>query len=182
MKLRIIFIIKKSIKYWQKRAVNYKVIKLHLPRNKLLYFSCLLNTWYKLIFDFNSFSPFSFHNIFQKLTSTWPQNRAKMVLQFNKTVILCLLAISCLSVDARRRSRVDATTKLASEISSTTAATITAASATSEKIEAEKLEASAPTTLRFDDEERTSESNSSEESPSYEDCDIDNISFELITG
>jgi hypothetical protein len=105
-----------------------------------------------------------------------------MVLQFNKTVILCLLAISCLSVDARRRSRVDATTKLASEISSTTAATITAASATSEKIEAEKLEASAPTTLRFDDEERTSESNSSEESPSYEDCDIDNISFELITG
>lgn len=106
-----------------------------------------------------------------------------MVLQFNKTVILCLLlAISCLSVvDARRRSRVDATTKIASE-ATTTVATVTAAAATSEKIEAEKLEAAAPTTLRFDEEERTSESNSSEESPSYEDCDIDNISFELITG
>lgn len=104
-----------------------------------------------------------------------------MVLHFNKTVILCLLAISCLSVDARRRSRVDATTKVL-PAEPTTAATVVAVTATSEKIEAEKLEAAAPTTLRIDDDEKPSEGNSSEENSSYEDCDIDNISFELITG
>lgn len=48
--------------------------------------------------------------------------------------------------------------------------------------EAEKLEA--PTTVPSSDvgEESVSEGNSSEESPSYEDCDLDNISFEMITG
>lgn len=53
-----------------------------------------------------------------------------------------------------------------------------------EKIEAEKLEAPAPTTIQTDiaEDEKVSESNSSEESPAYEDCDLDNISFEMITG
>jgi negative regulator of genetic competence, sporulation and motility len=101
-----------------------------------------------------------------------------MLVKLNKTaILLCLLAISC---DARRRSRIDVpVTKSAdaTDEDKTTAATVM-----TEKIEAEKLEA--PTTMMSDisDEEKVSESNSSEESPSYEDCELDNISFEMITG
>ena len=106
-----------------------------------------------------------------------------MLLKQNKIAILCLLAISCLSVEARRRSRIDlpvqnaTSTPLELNIITTTA---------TEKVEAEKLEAStpAPTTIQTDlaEEEKVNESNSSEESSVFEDCDLDNISFEMITG
>lgn len=115
--------------------------------------------------------------------STWPWKSSNMPLKNNKIAILCLLAISCLSVEARRRSRIDipvqnaTSTPLELNIITTIA---------TEKTEAEKLEQStaAPTTIQTDlaEEERVSESNSSEESPAYEDCDLDNISFEMITG
>lgn len=102
-----------------------------------------------------------------------------MQMKSGKIAILCLLAISCLSsVDARRRSRIDVPGQ------NSTVETVTLAT-TSEttKVEAEKLEA--PTTVPTTDiveEEKMSESSSSEESPAYEDCDLDNISFEMITG
>lgn len=101
-----------------------------------------------------------------------------------KITILCLLAISCLSsVDARRRSRID----LPAQNSTNTAEIATLATASeATKVEAEKLEAPAPTTVPttniLEEEEKMSESSSSEESPAYEDCDLDNISFEMITG
>lgn len=109
-----------------------------------------------------------------------------MLLNSFKITLFCLLAVSCLSVEARRRSRIDLPVQNATDAlsgdkistSSTSPATVT------EKIEAEKLEAPEPTTIQTDlaDEEKVSESNSSEESPAYEDCDLDNISFEMITG
>lgn len=106
----------------------------------------------------------------------------------SQIAILCLLTISsCLSVEARRRSRID----LPGANATTTTAPITDKIATvmAEKLEA-KLEAvtaerlEATTTVQTDvaEEEKVSESNSSEESPAYEDCDLDNISFEMITG
>lgn len=105
-----------------------------------------------------------------------------MMAQPSKIVILCLLAIACLSsADARRRSRID----VPAQNSTIETATLAAASETT-KVEAEKLEAPAPTTVPSTDiveeEEKVSESSSSEESPAYEDCDLDNISFEMITG
>lgn len=106
-----------------------------------------------------------------------------MQLQPGKIAILCLLAISCLSsVGARRRSRID----VPEQNSTIETATLVSASETA-KVEVEKLEAPAPTTVPTTDiveeeEEKVSESSSSEESPAYEDCDLDNISFEMITG
>lgn len=101
----------------------------------------------------------------------------------NKIAILCLLALSCLSAEARRRSRIDIPVQNAT---STPLELNIVTTIATEKIEAEKLEAStpAPTTIQADlvEEEKVSESNSSEESPAYEDCDLDNISFEMITG
>lgn len=104
-----------------------------------------------------------------------------MLPKLNTIAILCLLAMTCLSVDARRRSRIDL------PIQNATSAPLEDNLVTTsglEKVEAEKLEAPAPTTIQSDiaDEDKVSESNSSEESPSYEDCDLDNISFEMITG
>lgn len=102
-----------------------------------------------------------------------------MLLKSSNLVILCLLVASSISVEGRRRSRIDLPAKNASE--STTEENLTTLA---EKIEAEKLEAPAPTTIQSDilAEEKPGESNSSEESPAYEDCDLDNISFEMITG
>lgn len=106
-----------------------------------------------------------------------------MVLKYNKILVLCLLAVSCLSVEARRRSRIDVPVQNASSVPIELNIITTTAT---EKVEAEKLEAStpAPTTIQSElgEEQKVSESNSSEESPSYEDCDLDNISFEMITG
>lgn len=104
-----------------------------------------------------------------------------MLLKLNKIAIIWLLAMTCLSVEARRRSRIDLPIQNAAdaplEDNLATASGV-------EKIEAEKLEAPAPTTVPTEiaEEEKVSESNSSEESPSYDDCDLDNISFEMITG
>lgn len=108
-----------------------------------------------------------------------------MLLNYSKIAILCLLAVSCLSVEARRRSRIDVPTT--TNVSDTaTEASIVTVMATEKLIEAEKLEATQqiPTTIQpdIDDDDKVSESNSSEESPAYEDCDLDNISFEMITG
>lgn len=104
-----------------------------------------------------------------------------MLPKLNTIAIICLLTMACFSVDARRRSRIDLPIQNAS--SAPLEDNIATASA-AEKIEAEKLEAPAPTTILNDiaDEDKVSESNSSEESPSYEDCELDNISFEMITG
>lgn len=105
-----------------------------------------------------------------------------MQLNPGKIAILALLAIFCLSsVDARRRSRIDVPGQNATIETATQAVALETA-----KVEAEKLEAPAPTTVPptdvAEEEEKVSESNSSEESPAYEDCDLDNISFEMITG
>lgn len=91
--------------------------------------------------------------------------------------------MSCLSAEARRRSRIDLPIQNAAEAP---LEDNLATASGSEKVEvAEKLEAPAPTTVTTDivaEEDKVSESNSSEESPAYEDCDLDNISFEMITG
>lgn len=101
-----------------------------------------------------------------------------MTLRFNQLVILCLLTVACLSVDARRRSRIDLPIQNAAD--APLEDNIATASGV-EKVEAEKLEA--PTTVTTTDvAEAVSESTSSEESAAFEDCDVDNISFELITG
>lgn len=103
----------------------------------------------------------------------------------SQIAILCLLTISSsLSVEARRRSRIDLP---AANATTTTAPIITDKIATvmAEKLEAlaaEKLEATTTVQTDVAEEEKVSESNSSEESPAYEDCDLDNISFEMITG
>jgi hypothetical protein len=106
-----------------------------------------------------------------------------MLLKTSQIAILCLLAASSFSVEARRRSRIDlpATNSSESTTSSDNISTVSAIEKI-EKVEAEKLEA--PTTVQNDiaEEDKVSESNSSEESPAYEDCDLDNISFEMITG
>lgn len=106
-----------------------------------------------------------------------------MLLKSNKLVLVCLLAALCLSVEARRRSRIDLPAKNATTDTTTEENIATAAS---EKIEAaEKLDATtlaAFLTEVTEDEKKPAESNSSEESPAYEDCDLDNISFEMITG
>lgn len=105
-----------------------------------------------------------------------------MLLKSNKFVLVCLLAALCLSVEARRRSRIDLPAKNATD--TTTEENI--ATAASEKIEAaEKLDATTLATFLTEvteEEKKPVESNSSEESPAYEDCDLDNISFEMITG
>lgn len=118
---------------------------------------------------------------FSELHSTWPQNRANMLLKLNKTaILLCLLAISC---DARRRSRIDLpVTKAADAMIEDNVVTASTPAPAVEKIEAEKLEAPTTVMSEISDEDKVSESNSSEESPSYEDCELDNISFEMITG
>jgi hypothetical protein len=100
-----------------------------------------------------------------------------MLVKLNKTaILLCLLAISC---EARRRSRIDVPVTKSADA---TVEDKTAATVMTEKIEAEKLEAPTTVMSEISDEEKVSESNSSEESPSYEDCELDNISFEMITG
>lgn len=104
-----------------------------------------------------------------------------MLLKSNKLVLVCLLAALCLSVEARRRSRIDLPAKNATD--TTTEEILTTAA--SEKIEAaEKLDATTLATFLTEvtEDEKPGESNSSEESPAYEDCDLDNISFEMITG
>lgn len=107
-----------------------------------------------------------------------------MLLKPSQIVILCLLALSSFTVEARRRSRIDLPIQNTSEapLGDSLATTTMIEKVEREKAEAEKLEA--PTTVQSDiaEEESTSESNSSEESPAYEDCDLDNISFEMITG
>jgi hypothetical protein len=104
-----------------------------------------------------------------------------MLLKPSQIVILCLLALSSFNVEARRRSRIDLPVANTSEAPALDTTTMIE-KVEREKAEAEKLEA--PTTVQSDvaEEESTSESNSSEESPAYEDCDLDNISFEMITG
>lgn len=104
-----------------------------------------------------------------------------MLLKPSQIVILCLLALSSSNVEARRRSRIDLPVQNTSEVPALDTTTMIE-KVEREKAEPEKLEA--PTTVQSDiaEEESTSESNSSEESPAYEDCDLDNISFEMITG
>jgi len=99
-----------------------------------------------------------------------------MLLKASHLAIFCLLTLSCSSADARRRSRIDLPVQNATD-----STTVAAEKLEKENVEAEKLEA---TTVQSSDvgEESVSEGNSSEESPSYEDCDLDNISFEMITG
>lgn len=108
-----------------------------------------------------------------------------MLLKSNKLALVCLLAALCLSVEARRRSRIDLPAKNATTDTTTEESIATAAS---EKIEAaEKLDATTLATFltevtEEEEKKQPGESNSSEESPAYEDCDLDNISFEMITG
>lgn len=105
-----------------------------------------------------------------------------MLLKSNKLVLVCLLAALCLSVEARRRSRIDLP---AGKNATDTTTEENLATAASEKIEAaEKLDATTLATFLTEvtEDEKPGESNSSEESPAYEDCDLDNISFEMITG
>lgn len=97
--------------------------------------------------------------------------------RFNKLLVLCLVISSCITVHARRRSRIDLPIKNAAD-----APLEDNVAVESGKEEAAALSAPQPTTVLPDVAESNdvSESNSSEE---LQDCDnIDNISFELITG
>ena len=89
---------------------------------------------------------------------------------------LILLATSCLTVEAaKRRSRLEDLPFVVPTNNSSAPAVI-----------ADKLVEAPPqmTTIKAveTEDESISESNSSEESPSYDDCDVDNISFEIVTG
>lgn len=97
--------------------------------------------------------------------------------RFNKLLVLCLVISSCITVHARRRSRIDLPIKNVAD-----APLEDNVAVESGKEEAAALSAPQPTTVLPDVAESNdvSESNSSEE---LQDCDnIDNISFELITG
>lgn len=103
--------------------------------------------------------------------------------------IVCLL-ISCSSVDARRRSRIDLPIQNAADapLEDNVATASGLEKVETEKMEVEKKEVEKvdepepmPTTVQNEVAD-VSESNSSEESPAYDDCDLDNISFEMITG
>lgn len=98
--------------------------------------------------------------------------------RFNKLLVLCLVISSCITVHARRRSRIDLPIKNAAD-----APLEDNVAVESGKEEAAAVSAPQPTTVQADIAESSndvSESNSSEE---LQDCDnIDNISFELITG
>ena len=88
---------------------------------------------------------------------------------------LILLATSCLTVEAaKRRSRIEDLPITPPTNNSLAPAVIV------EKL----VEAPPQTTIKAEEaeDESASESNSSEESPSYDDCDVDNISFEIVTG
>lgn len=110
-----------------------------------------------------------------------------MLLRLKSLAVLCLLVISCLTiVDARRRQRIDSPSEKPIDAPvEESVATVTVAEVT-----AEKLEAPAPTTTATVDpsteadiaEEVTSGENNSSEESLFEDCDVDNISFELVTG
>lgn len=101
--------------------------------------------------------------------------------RFNKIFVVLCLVISCTSsVHARRRSRIDLPISNAAD-----APLEDNIAMASEQTEATATASLPPTTIQSDNVESnditsSSESNSSEE---LQDCDnIDNISFELVTG
>ena len=106
-----------------------------------------------------------------------------MLPRLSSIVILILLTTSCLTVEAaKRRSRIDSPILNPADAPPED----NLATASGSDVIVEKLvEAPPQTTVQaeeIEDEVTVSESNSSEESPAYDDCDVDNISFELITG
>lgn len=107
-----------------------------------------------------------------------------MLPRLSSIVILILLTTSCLTVEAaKRRSRIDSPILNPADAPPED----NLATASGSDVIVEKLvEAPPQTTVQAeeieDDVTAVSESNSSEESPAYDDCDVDNISFELITG
>ena len=106
-----------------------------------------------------------------------------MLPRLSSIAILILLTTSCLTVEAaKRRSRIDSPILNPADAPPED----NLATASGSDVIVEKLvEAPPQTTVQtevIEDEVTVSESSSSEESPAYDDCDVDNISFELITG
>jgi hypothetical protein len=114
------------------------------------------------------------------------------MLQFKKILVVLCLALSCttVSVHARRRSRIDLPIKnaadaplednvaMASELTAETAS-LPQTTMQSDVVESNS-DSNSSSSSSNNDITSSSESNSSEES---QDCDnIDNISFELVTG
>lgn len=102
--------------------------------------------------------------------------------------LLVLLATSCTVNAAKRRSRIDL--PIAKPADAPLEDNI--ATASGSEVVAEKLEASAPPPTPMSstepqqqevtDVESSSSSESSSEEAYNDDCDVDNVSFELVTG
>ena len=107
-----------------------------------------------------------------------------MMPRLSSIAILILLTTSCLTVEAaKRRSRIDSPILNPADAPPED----NLATASGSDVIVEKLVEAPPQTTTvqieaIEDEVTVSESSSSEESPAYDDCDVDNISFELITG
>ncbi|CAO1439784.1 unnamed protein product [Diamesa serratosioi] len=107
-----------------------------------------------------------------------------MLPRLSSIAILILLTTSCLTVEAaKRRSRIDSPILNPADAPPED----NLATASGSDVIVEKLVEAPPQTTTvqveaIEDEVTVSESSSSEESPAYDDCDVDNISFELITG
>lgn len=98
--------------------------------------------------------------------------------RFNKLLVLCLVISSCITVHARRRSRIDLPVKKSADAPLEDNVAIG-----SVKEEALALSAPQTTTMEPDIAESNSDVNENSSSEELQDCDnIDNISFELITG
>jgi hypothetical protein len=102
--------------------------------------------------------------------------------RFNKILVLCLVIISCTSVHARRRSRIDLPIKNAAEapLEDNVAMASGVEEETISSSSTQPITTDAQTDMIESSSEMQSESSSSEE---LIDCEnIDNISFELVTG
>jgi hypothetical protein len=94
-----------------------------------------------------------------------------------KLQLIALFALLfTLNVDARRRSRIDLPIKNAADAPLED----NIATASGSDVVVEKFEAPPPTTLKAKEDETTAAATSSEESG--DECESDNISFELVTG
>lgn len=102
--------------------------------------------------------------------------------RFNNILVLCLVITSCTlsAVHARRRSRIDLPIKNAADAPLEDNAAVETGN---EDATASAVSAAQPTTVQADLTESNNDVSEISSSEELQDCDnIDNISFELITG
>lgn len=100
--------------------------------------------------------------------------------RFNNILVLCLVISSCSlsAVHARRRSRIDLPIKNAADAPNEAVESVKEESASAAAVSAPQ-----PTTVQADLAESSNDVSEISSSEELQDCDnIDNISFELVTG